>query len=255
MHGFFVDLANAIEDPAQMTEIVGVVPKISEVVDTSLYFTDSDGKNATLSEFLIPNKPTLIVPVYYECPRLCGLIQDGLFQALKGINLEMGSDYNLIFISFDPLEGADLAAKRKAARIKTLEDKSITDNSFRFLVGSVDSVKNIMNTIGFHYKPDGEKDFAHSAAVIILTPAAIVSHYFTGIEYVAGDLRLAMIEASEGKLGTFVDKVLLYCFRFDPTKGKYTWVALNVMKAGGVITLLALGLLMGSLWLKEWARR
>ncbi len=244
----FCGTVYGIEDPAAMTGVVGVAPHISQQVDLSTEFTDSAGNTGPLSNFMLPGRPTIILPVYYECPRLCGLLSTGVFDALTQVTLLMGTDYRLIFMSIDSREDSALAAKRKAERVKLLADKQIRDDQFTYLVGEADPIRKVMSTLGFHYKSDGEKDFAHTAVMMILTPQGKIAHYFLGIEFNPRDLRLAIVEASNGEVGTFVDQVLLYCFRFDPTKGKYTWVALNIMTAGGVVTLLALVAFFGTMW-------
>jgi protein SCO1/2 len=245
---FLGSLACAEKDPGSMTEKVGLQPNIGGVVDFEQKFTDSSGTTGTLSSFIDPQKPTLIVPVYYDCPRLCGLLTGGVFEALTKVPLIMGRDYNLAFISIDPREGAELAAERKAGRLKMLNSFNISATQFRFLVGDADPIRSIMSVIGFNYRPDGTEDFSHSAVVAILSPETKITHYFTGIEFSPRDLRLALVESSEGKVGDFIDKMLLYCFRFDHTKGEYTVFALNVMKAGGILTLIALAALYGTMW-------
>lgn len=246
----FQSVSLAETKPDAMAELVGITPHISEQVDASLQFTDSNGVKGSLQSFLIPGKPSIIVPVYYDCPRLCGLVTNGVFEGLKQVPFIMGQDYSLTFISIDPREGVELASKRKASRVQAVSADGISGDQFKFLVGEADPVRAVMTSLGFHYKPDGEKDFSHSAAIMILSPSNKITHYFTGIEFNPRDLRLSLVESSEGQVGTFVDHMLLYCFRFDPTKGKYTWFALNVMKAGGILTLIALAALYGTMWKK-----
>jgi len=231
-----------------MTELVGITPNIGSNVDLDAQFTDSTGEKKSLKDFFVSEKPSIIVPVYFHCPRLCGLVMAGLFDTLKQVTLYPGTDYNLAFVSFDPTEKLERAVQRKEAQQEKLKGSHIALTQFNFLIGEAEPVKTLMMSLGFHYKEDGETDFAHTAAIMILSPQGEITHYFTGIEFNPQDLRLALVEASKGEVGTFVDHVLLYCFRFDPTKGKYTWAALNIMKAGGIITLIALGSLFRVLW-------
>jgi protein SCO1/2 len=244
----FVSPTKAEKDPGSMTEKVGLQPNIGGIVDFEQKFTDSSGANGTLSSFIDPTKPTLLVPVYYDCPRLCGLLTGGVFEALTKIPLKMGQDYNLTFISIDPRENAELAAERKSGRLKMLTSFDISSTQFHYLVGEADPIRSVMSSIGFNYRPDGTEDFSHSAVVAVVSPGSKITHYFTGIEFVPRDLRLALVESSEGKVGDFIDKMLLYCFRFDHTKGEYTVFALNVMKTGGILTLIALAALYGTMW-------
>jgi len=132
--------------------------------------------------------------------------------------------------------------------LAVLKDQGIESVQFKFLVGSVDPVRNVMQSLGFHYKPDGDTDFAHSAAIMLVDTAGEITHYFLGIEFNPSDLRLALVDASNGIVGTFVDHMLLYCFRFDPTQGKYTWAAVGIMRIGGILTLIGLAILFATLW-------
>ncbi|RMD84913.1 MAG: SCO family protein [Candidatus Dadabacteria bacterium] len=240
----------AVENPAKMKQEVGLTQKIGSGVSLDLKFTDSTGSTHPLSYYITKGVPAIIVPVYYHCPRLCGLVTKGVFKALRQINLTPGKDYSLLFISIDTSESYKLAAQRKKERHSFLEGSRIKLSDYHFLVGKDRSVSTLMDEIGYRYKKDGD-DYAHTAAIAILTPDGTISRYFTGIDFPPGDLRLSLVEASKGEIGDIIDQVLLYCFRFDPTKGRYTWVALNTMKVGGVITLALLGTLLGVLWLKS----
>lgn len=238
----------AEKNPAEMVKKVGLTPKIGSSIDLSLNFTDSSGESGPLSSFAKPSKSLMIVPVYYECPRLCGLLMTGIFDALKDVPLKAGLDFSLLFISIDPKEGPNLAAERKLSRLNILKSQGFNAGDFKFLTGEAKQIQGVMEGIGFSYLPDGTKDFSHSAMAVIISPEGKITHYFTGIEFSPRDLRLALVESSSGQVGNFIDKVLLFCFRFDHTKGEYTVFALNVMKAGGILTLIALTALYGTMW-------
>jgi protein SCO1/2 len=238
----------AEKDPADMVKKVGLTPRIGSSIDLGLNFTDSTGQSGPLSSFAKPLKPLVIVPVYYECPRLCGLLMTGIFDALKDVPLKAGLDFSLLFISIDPKEGPALAAERKQSRVNILKSQGFSGGEFKFLTGEAKQIQGVMEGIGFSYLPDGTKDFSHSAMAVIVSPEGKITHYFTGIEFSPRDLRLALVESSSGQVGNFIDKVLLFCFRFDHTKGEYTVFALNVMKAGGILTLIALTALYGTMW-------
>lgn len=232
----------AIENPAEVLNTeVGIFTELGKKVDLNRVFTSSSGEQKALRDFMLPEKPVLIVPVYYKCPRLCGLVLDGVVQLLNELALTLGSDYAVLAIGFDPRETPADAAKVRGGFIERLAARAAPGaEGFKFLLGDADQVAGVMAELGFRYKLDGA-DFAHSAAVMILTPGGEISQYFTGIQFPAWDVRLALIEASQGKIGSAIDHFLLFCFRFDPLQGKYLWAVEAVLRIGGAVTLLGLG--------------
>ena len=248
-------LVLALEDPGEELQSVGLSTTLGAQIDPDLVFTASDGEAVRLGEILEQGKPVVITPVYYRCPRLCGLFLDGVTTLLAELELKLGEDYRLLTVSFDESEGPDLAETRRAGYhaklIEALEPHGpdveqqmqlLTERlkaDWEFAVSVDGSGAELMRQLGFEYRRD-KADFAHTAALMILTPQGIISQYFTGVRFSAWDVRLALIEASQGAIGSMLDHVLLYCFRFDPTKGKYTWAAFNVMRIGGILTLVCL---------------
>jgi protein SCO1 len=232
----------ALEDPEKSLFETGIVSKLGAQIDSNLTFTNSDGTKITTQQLFSEGKPIILAPVYYDCPRLCGLVLSGLVKMLNEINLKLGKEYKVLSVSMDAEETPALAAKRSIEYLKQLKADEISPDSWRFLVGEPAPVNSIMSSVGFGFKKDGE-EFAHSAALFILTPEGKVSQYFTGIDFSAWDVRLALIDASQGGIGSSLDHILLYCFRFDPTAGKYTLAVLNVLKVVGALTLLAMGFL------------
>jgi protein SCO1/2 len=235
--------AHSIERPEEvLNKEVGVYTQLGVKVDLSRVFTDRLGERKPLKNFAIADKPILIVPVYYKCPRMCGLILDGVVNLLNQTTLQLGEDFSVLAVSFDPLETASDAGDAWAKfNERLIDDAARGREAFRFLVGSDEDVAGLMRELGFKYLREG-KDFAHSAAVMILTPTGEISQYFTGIQFSPWDVRLSLIEASQGKIGSAMDHFLLYCFRFDPLQGKYTWAVEGVLRVGGALTLLGLGL-------------
>jgi protein SCO1/2 len=190
----------------------------------------------------VEEKPLVIAPVYYKCPRLCGLLLDGLYSLINKLPLKLGDDFNVLVVGFDPTESAsDAEEVRSKLNIRLKEEARGVTGALNYVVGDERSTATLMDQLGFRYKKDGE-DFAHSAALMILTPTGEISQYFTGIEFSPWDVRLALVEASQGKIGTAIDHLLLYCFRFDPLQGKYTWAVVALLRVGGVLTLIGLGL-------------
>lgn len=250
---FFFSLAgfaSAIEDPASSLERIGLNPKLAQQVELGLEFTDSDGVKASLGSFIKKDQPAIIVPVYYRCPRLCGLLLSGFIDLLRELPLKIGKDFQVITVSFSPTETPKDAAENKERYASMLGLTNEQRLSWHFLVGTQDNISTLMRQIGFNYLPDGV-DFAHSAGLILLTPGGAVAQYFAGIEFAVFDVRLALVEASQGKIGSALDHVMLFCFRFDPTKGKYMWVTMGALRVGGVISIALLGGLIVVLVLRE----
>jgi protein SCO1/2 len=231
----------AVDRPEEVLDSkVGIFTQLSGKVDLSRQFTDVEGATKTLKEFAVPGKPIIIAPVYYKCPRLCGLLLDGVYTLLNDIPLALSQDYSLLVVGFDPTETPQDARKVMDKFNSRLIGQATADRSaVRFLVGSDQNVTALMQELGFRYMRDGQ-DFAHSAALMILTPSGEISQYFTGIEFPAWDVRLSLIEASKGEIGSAIDHLLLYCFRFDPLQGRYTWAVVGLLRVGGVLTLLVL---------------
>lgn len=239
-----------LEKPGDELRESGLTTQLGTQVDLSASFTDSSGELRTLSEFVSEDKPLIIVPAYYDCPRLCGLLLSGVTKTLNEVDLELGTDYQVATVSFNHKDTPQKAASRRKTYHEKYKGKGDPDTGWHFLVGEEGIVKQLMSQIGFQYFED-KGEFAHTAALMVLTADGVLSQYFTGITFSPWDVKLALVEASKKKIGTAIDHVLLYCFRFDPTKGKYTWAAFGVMRAGGVLTLLFLVSLIGYFVRKE----
>jgi protein SCO1 len=248
--------AAALENPGETLQEVAIVTELGAQVDIDLPLVDSQGGSQTLRAFAA-GKPLVLVPAYYECPRLCGLVLSGVISLLKRLTLSLGEDFKVAVVSFDPSEGSSLARKRAVTYWSQLRRDSTDDSrgsfpddmtdaqketAFQFFVGSAEVVSSLMRQIGFNVKKDHD-EFAHGAAIMILTPEGKISQYFSGIEFSSFDARLALVEASKGAIGNALDHVYLFCFRFDPTKGKYTWAAFNLMRVGAIATFLLLATL------------
>lgn len=225
--------ASALTDPASTIQEkkIGFFTELGAKVDPNLTFTDASGRSVTIGSLLKSNVPTIITPMYYGCPRLCGLLLNGFIDLVKKMKLSMGSEYNVITVSFDPSEAAELAKGKEQSVFEEVSRSDVNQENWHFLVGGEQNIKALMDQLGFHYQKDGE-EYAHSSGIIVLTPQGEISQYFTGIEFSPWDVRLSLIEASKGSIGSAIDHILLFCYRFDPTQGKYTWVAFNVLRGG-----------------------
>ena len=229
----------ALEKPAEDLQEVGLDTELGSKVDLGLTFTNTKGESKTLKEFTVTGKPIVITPVYYDCPRLCGLLLNGATKLFNELNLKFGEEYEVLTVSFNDREKPHLAEKRESEYKARLTKAGAVKEAWNFLYGDKENISVLMRQIGFKYLRDKD-DFAHTAAIIILTPQGEISQYFTGIEFSAWDVRLALIEASQGKVGSLLDHILLYCFRYDHAEGKYTWAVFNIMRVLGIVSILIL---------------
>lgn len=250
----FPGAAHALENPGVELEPVDLDPQLGRQISLQSRFFDSSGTEQALSEIFLEGKPLVIIPAYYDCPMLCGMVLTGVAQVLSKLGLELGVDYSVATVSFNPRDTPE-KAKETAEKYRALYGGSgDPEKGWGFYVGAQDQVDTLMGELGFRYIEDAN-DYAHTAAFMILTPDGRISQYFLGVQFPERDVRLALVEASAGTIGTFVDQALLFCFRFDPTKGRYTMVAYNVVRAGGGITLILLGGLLLVLWRREVKKR
>lgn len=230
---------------------IDVVEKTGQTIPLDLVFTNDSGKQVTLSDYFNQGKPVVLVLAYYNCPMLCSLILNGLTEAAKQVSLEPGKDYTILTISIDPTETYDLAAAKKKNYMAQL---SILDRpeGWTFFVGEKSQSKALADSLGFLYYYDEKKqEYAHPAVLHVLTGEGQISRYLYGIEFKPNDLKISLLEAAKGKIGNSFDKILLYCFHYDPDSKGYVVFAGNVMKLGGLLTIVILGLFLGLLWSKE----
>lgn len=229
--------------PPPMLREVGIDQKLSAPLPLDLFFQDETGRTVQLQQYFV-EKPVILAFVYYECPMLCTQVLNGLLESLKTLSFDAGNQFEVITVSFDPGETPKLAAAKKASYIKQYE-RAGAEQGWHFLTGDSAAIQQLTSAAGFRYKYDASTDqFAHASGIIVITPQGKIARYFYGIEYPARDLRLALVEASENKIGSLVDQVLLYCFHYDPSVGKYGLVIMNVLRLAGIATVMALGTFM-----------
>jgi protein SCO1/2 len=203
-----------------------------------LPFTDDHGRPVKLGDYF-GKRPVILALVYYECPMLCTQVLNGLVTALTVMKFEPGREFDVIAVSFNPREGPGLASQKKASYLKRY-GREHTANGWHFLTGTESSIKALTDAVGFRYAYDERiKQYAHGAAIEVLTPKGQISKYFYGIEFSARDLRLGLIEASEERIGTPVDDFLLFCYHYDPATGKYGAAVLRLVRLGGILTVVA----------------
>jgi protein SCO1/2 len=232
--------------PGILNEI-GIDQRIGNQLPLDLPFTDETGRTVRLGEYF-GRRPVILALVYYECPMLCTQVLNGLVSALGVMNFEAGREFDVVAVSFNPKEGPGLASQKKAAYMERY-DRPHTAGGWHFLTGSEDSIRRLTSAVGFRYTFDDEsKQFAHGAAIQVVTPKGTLARYFYGIEFSARDIRFGLIEASEERIGTPIDDVLLLCYHYDPSSGKYGAAVLGLVRLGAIATVLAfLGFLTVSL--------
>jgi protein SCO1/2 len=219
---------------------VGIDQKLNEQVPPGLVFRDETGKVVHLGEYF-GSKPVVLALVYFECPMLCTQVLNGLVSSLKTLNFTIGKEFEVITVSFNPHEGPPLAAAKKEAYLDRYSRPG-SEGGWHFLTGGEEAIQALTKAVGFRYAYDSRTgQFAHASGIMLLTPQGRVSRYFYGIEYAPRDVRLGLVEASANKIGTVTDQLLLFCYNYDPREGKYSAVILNLIRLGGVLTLLALG--------------
>lgn len=231
-------------DAAKELAGVGIDEKLGDKVDFSWTFKDESGKEVTLGSYFDGKHPVIISPVYFSCPGLCNLHLNGLTDALKLMEKDwgVGGKYQVVSLSFDSKETPDLAATKKKLYMK-LYDRADAEAGWHFLTGDEETIQKATQALGFKFKWDEKaKEWAHASAAIVITPDGKISRYLPGITFNPQDVKLALNEATAGKIGTFVEHLVLYCFKYDPQQSKYTLAAFNVMQIGGGITVLIMGL-------------
>lgn len=222
---------------------VGIDQKLNQQVPLDIPFRDESGDVVKLGDYF-GSKPVILSLVYYECPMLCTTALNGLEQSLRELKFDVGDQFNVVTVSFDPSEKPALAAAKKAVYVG-LYGRPGAVNGWHFLTGDQDSIKRLTEAVGFHYNYDPKvKQFMHATGLIVLTPQGKLSRYFYGITYPAGNLRLALVESSQGKIGNPVDAILLYCCEYDPMTGKYSLVIARALQVGAAVTILSLGTLL-----------
>lgn len=219
---------------------VGFDQRLDEQIPLDLTFKDETGKIVRLQEYF-GDKPVILSLSYYDCPMLCTLVLNGLVRTLRALSFSAGNEFTVLTVSFDPREKPPLAAEKKKTYLGSYRRPS-AENGWHFLTGDEDAIQKLTSAVGFRYTFDQQSNqFAHASGILVITPQGKISHYFYGIEYAPRDVRLGLIEASAGKIGSAVDQVLLLCFHYDPAVGKFGLVIMRVVQLAGFATMLVLG--------------
>jgi protein SCO1/2 len=220
---------------------VGFDPQLNAQIPPDLAFTDELGRSVQLRQYF-GKKPVLLAFVYFTCPMLCNQVEQAVVGTLKMISFNPGTDYEVVFISFDPSDTPDAALKKKHEALSRFA-RPATDPGWHFLTGSAEAINAATKAADFRYSYDAKsKLFGHASGILLLTPDGRISRYFFGVEYPASNVRLGLVDASAGKIGTPVDHLLLFCYQYDPTKARYSATVLTVIRMGGVVTLFCMAL-------------
>jgi len=224
--------------PAQLVN-VGFEPQLNAQIPLDLPFVDENGNAVQLRDYS-GQKPILLAFVYYGCPMLCNQVEQGVVGALKMLSFTPGRDYEVVFLSFDPRDSPDMAAQKKKSALSHF-GRPETAAAWHFLTGTKESIDTATKAANFRYTFDTKNNlFAHASGIMLLTPDARISRYFYGVEYPARDVRLGLVDASAGKIGTPIDHVLLFCYHYDPSTATYSAAILKLIRLGGVLTILGI---------------
>lgn len=238
------------ETPKALEE-VGITPNQGGKIDLDLEFRDHNGELVRLRDYTQAGKPILLSLAYYACPSLCNFHLNGLNDTLKRLEKPLGDEFNLVVVSFDPKEKPDLAKAKRESYIQAY-GRPEGEKGWHFLTGDAAAIGSLTKSVGFEYRWDEEQQqYAHASAAIAISPDGTISRYLYGITFDPKTLRLSMVEASQGKVGGLVEKLILYCFHFDPKENKYTVAAFNIMRAGAVLVVLVIAAFLLPFWIRS----
>jgi protein SCO1 len=224
--------------PAQLQN-VGFDPQLNAQMPLDLPFVDENGSNVQLRDYF-KQKPVVLAFVYYGCPMLCNQVEQGVVGSLRMLSFTPGRDYEVVFVSFDPRESADMAAQKKNSALAHFR-RPETASGWHFLTGTKESIDVATKAANFRYSFDTKNNlFAHASGIMLLTPDGRISRYFYGVEYPGRDMRLGLVDASAGKIGTPVDRALLFCYQYDPSSATYSASILKIIRLGGILTVLCI---------------
>jgi protein SCO1/2 len=235
---------------------VDVVEHLGQPLPRGAMFQDSDGKAVKLGDYFDGKRPSLLVFAYHTCPMLCSLVLDAAVKSLNDVQWTVGEQFDVVSISIDPHDTPETATKKRAQVAGAYARAKGSPRGFHFLVGDEENIRKVTDAVGFKYHYDArQKQYAHPAAIYLTTPEGRIARYLYGIQYDPGDVRLGLLEASEGRSITTTEKLLLFCYHYDPQGKHYSLVAMNVMRLGGAVTVALLGGFLAIMWTRERRRR
>ncbi|MBI3047514.1 MAG: SCO family protein [Acidobacteria bacterium] len=237
------------EVPAQLREVT-FKQRLNEQLPLDAAFRDESGRAVTLGE-LFGRRPVVLAFVYYQCPMLCSQVMNGLSSATKALPFGAGKDFEVVLISFDPRDTPEVAAAKKREHLGKWPEGDAA--AWHLLTGDEATIRRVTAAAGFTYRWDERTgQFAHVSGILVATPEGRLARYFYGVEFSPKELRLALVDSGEGRVGTLVDELLLYCFHYDPESGRYGLLVMNLVRLGGVLTVLFIGAYIVVTRLREW---
>ena len=255
---FLFALASSAKDCLAINDVndldsIGIDEHLGDIIPLDLQFYDAQNQKVILSDLFQEKKPIVLNLVYFSCPRVCNYATDGVVDVINRLSsLNLGSDYKILTVSFNSEDNFEQASSKVARYYKLLDERHFPKGNWHFLTGSPESIAKLTESVGFKFKKEGQ-EFAHPSSLIIITPDGKISRYLNGIQHEPRDLKMALLEATNGEIGTskIINRALLFCYQFDPVGKKYALQALNVVKAGGAMTLLSLGIFLTYFWKRE----
>lgn len=244
-----------IEPLPQELEGVGIIEHLDGKIPLDLKFTDETGREVVLGDYFGKDRPVLLTLVYFSCPMLCTLVLNGMIDALRQVDMTPGKEFEIVTVSFDPTETATLAKFKKQNYLNEY-GRPEAGPGWHFLVGGAAEIRALTDAVGFGYKWNAEQQqYVHQAAIYVVTPDGRLSRYLYGVMFEPRTLKLSILEAGKGKIGSTLDAIVLYCFHYDANSGKYAPAAVRIMRAGGILTVLILGSVLSTLWARDRRRR
>jgi protein SCO1/2 len=237
-------------------EGVDIVEHLGQPLPRDATFLDSDGRAVKLGDYFDGKRPTVLVFAYHTCPMLCSLVLDAAVKSLNDVPWTVGNEFDVVSVSIDPKDTPQTATNKREKVALSYERNKGISKGFHFLVGNEENIRRVTEAIGFKYRYDArQKQYAHPAAIYLVTPEGRIGRYLYGIQYDPSDVRLGLLEASEGRSITTTEKLLLFCYHYDPQGKHYALVAMNVMRLGGAVTVVLIGGFLTIMWARERHRR
>lgn len=247
--------AQVLEDTPPELQGVGITEHLDTQLPLDLAFKDETGANVRLGDFFRAGHPVIVNLVYFNCPMLCNVLMDGFVDGLRGVDWIAGKEFDIVTVSIDPKDTPASALVKRDAMVKRL-GRPEAARGWHFLTGDETNIRQLADAIGFQYRYSEEKkEYMHAAAIYIATPEGKLSRYLYGVQFDPSTVRLSLVEASDGKIGSTVDQILLFCFAYDHTAGRYGPVAFRIMQVGAGLCVVVLGACLGAAWIAESRRR
>lgn len=240
-----------VQRNADLLRQIGIDEKLGDYIPLDLVFTNENGEQVTLEQYFAEGRPVLLNLIYFRCPSICSLILNGVADGLRDLRWTPGNQFTVLTVSIDHNEDFELASQNREAYLRML-NRPGAENGWHFLTGTEDQIKALSDAVGFNFKWSEEaQEFLHGSAIMFLSPNGRVTRYLYGVQFSELNIRNALFDAADGRVGSTIERIMLYCFTFDEKTGAYTPYALGIMKVGGIAILFILGITIGLFWLRD----